>query len=532
DLGVEAYLGVPLITPDGDVLGALCAIDGAPHCWSDDDLQVLSDLSAIVMSEVRLREASRELAASNERLRRLADAAFEGIAVSERGRIVDGNEAFAQMFGYEPHEMIGLPAQVFVHPSEHTRIVNHQSTGFEGVYQTTGQRRDGTTFPLEVRGRMVPWGDRTVRITAMNDLTERVRQMKFVELLRATATEANEARSVDDALQACLERVAEAMHWPVGHVHLVEASDPDAPLLVASDLWHLPDPGRFEPFRAATTPLVLAPGAGLAGQVLASGQARWTTDVQTDPSFLRQDSARACGLHGGFAFPVLVGPEVVAVLEFYSSHVEAPDQPLLAVMANVGTQLGRVVERERTHALLEQRAAEIQALSLRDELTGLHNRRGFLELARQGVRLADRSLRPALVLFIDLNGMKPINDRFGHEEGDRALRAAAAALRATFRDSDVVARLGGDEFAVFAPDVGPDHEDFFRDRLQAHVAAFNDSPGDRPWRLSLSTGVTTYDPRERRPIEAMLEEADARMYEAKRLRARLGGSSPGRSGSA
>ena len=100
--------------------------------------------------------------------------------------------------------------------------------------------------------------------------------------------------------------------------------------------------------------------------------------------------------------------------------------------------------------------ARLRELALVDELTGLHNRRGFLLLAEKQLQIARRTGRPDLLLFVDLDGMKRINDEFGHEAGDAALRRTAAVLHAAFRTSDIIARLGGDEFVVLCPNTGPE----------------------------------------------------------------------------
>ncbi|RYE92029.1 MAG: GGDEF domain-containing protein, partial [Myxococcales bacterium] len=251
---------------------------------------------------------------------------------------------------------------------------------------------------------------------------------------------------------------------------------------------------------------------------IATGRPVAMDDVLDDASDPRTRAARQAGLHGGFAFPVLVGRDVAAVLELYSGRAGAIDPGLLDVVRQVGTQLGRVIERERARVALERHAAEIQALSLRDELTGLNNRRGFLTLAAQQLKHIDRAGGRALLFFADLNGMKLINDTFGHDVGDEALRALARALEATFRDADVLARLGGDEFVVLAHSAGTDTVEALTARLQANVARHNATTGERPFRLSVSCGAALYDGRQPRALDALLAEADARMYEQKRVR--------------
>jgi PleD family two-component response regulator len=108
-----------------------------------------------------------------------------------------------------------------------------------------------------------------------------------------------------------------------------------------------------------------------------------------------------------------------------------------------------VARREREEAL-RRNAELLQSLSLIDELTQLKNRRGFFELAQQALKVAKREQCSMGLFFVDLNGLKQINDTFGHLAGDQALRDAAKVLQQTFRDSDILARIGGDEFVALA----------------------------------------------------------------------------------
>jgi len=179
-----------------------------------------------------------------------------------------------------------------------------------------------------------------------------------------------------------------------------------------------------------------------------------------------------------------------------------------------------VVERERARAATLKLAEEVRNLSIRDELTGLYNRRGFLELSRLVIQQTDRARGSALLFFLDLNGMKQINDQLGHEEGDQALRDTAGVLRATFRASDVVARLGGDEFVALLPEANAQQLESFVARIQAEITARNQKPGQR-YRLSASVGGTLYDSSRPESIEALLVKADTLMYEEKRARKAL-----------
>jgi diguanylate cyclase (GGDEF)-like protein len=181
-----------------------------------------------------------------------------------------------------------------------------------------------------------------------------------------------------------------------------------------------------------------------------------------------------------------------------------------------GVTVGRdVTARKQTEFELARLTEELRAMSLTDELTGLNNRRGFLTLGERELRRAARNKENVLLLFIDLDGMKEINDRHGHEAGDRALCDTAELLRACFRDSDVLARLGGDEFVVLAHTPNVDQSTRLIKRLRAAVVHHNQIL-ERPFQLSLSIGETFYDAANPRPLDALLKDADCAMYERKR----------------
>ncbi len=154
--------------------------------------------------------------------------------------------------------------------------------------------------------------------------------------------------------------------------------------------------------------------------------------------------------------------------------------------------------------------------SLKDDLTGLFNRRGLLKQAAPYFDFARRQKENLLLLFIDLDGMKKINDEFGHNEGDNALISTATILNRSFRSSDIIARLGGDEFTVLVTDVNANKEDAItrlNDNLKAHNAS-----AKACHKLAFSIGVATLEPERMTCFEELLEQADQAMYEQKRMK--------------
>jgi len=154
-------------------------------------------------------------------------------------------------------------------------------------------------------------------------------------------------------------------------------------------------------------------------------------------------------------------------------------------------------------------------MALVDELTGIYNRRGLFTLAEHQLRIANRKERRLLLIFIDLDGMKQINDNVGHNEGDLVLIETGKILTSVFRSSDIVARIGGDEFAVLALETAENTLDVIRTRIQEKVELYN-TKNNLSYKLSLSMGIVEYNPENPCSIDKLMAQADKLMYEEKR----------------
>ncbi len=163
--------------------------------------------------------------------------------------------------------------------------------------------------------------------------------------------------------------------------------------------------------------------------------------------------------------------------------------------------------------MAEQELAAVQMATM-DELTMLSNRRGFAVLGQHAIELCRRLSRPATLVFFDMDGFKPINDRFGHAEGDRALIAFGAELRAAFRESDVVGRLSGDEFAALLTNTDRMGCADALARLHGQVDAWN-TRNPVGYALQFSAGAIAFDPLRHANVHDLLAEADAAMYRNK-----------------
>jgi two-component system cell cycle response regulator len=160
---------------------------------------------------------------------------------------------------------------------------------------------------------------------------------------------------------------------------------------------------------------------------------------------------------------------------------------------------------------------ELRNLSLLDDLTGLYNRRGFFTLAEQQIRSAERDNIGLFFIVADLDGLKEINDTYGHEEGDAAIRDAAKVLKETFRDADVIGRIGGDEFAIVASEKSPASLENITDRIENKIGSIGQDT-EHHYKLSISMGLAHSTPETSCSIDDMLKEADKLMYKNKSLK--------------
>ena len=224
---------------------------------------------------------------------------------------------------------------------------------------------------------------------------------------------------------------------------------------------------------------------------------------------------------------------------FARVYEHAPDMPIVVLsgsndedLANGAVHRGAqdylikgqidsgLLARALRYAIERQRLqAELRRLSLTDELTGLYNRRGFLTLMEQELKSAARTRSSLSLLLADLDGLKEINDTFGHPEGDQALMNTANILKDTFRQADIIARLGGDEFVIAMGSSGNSTK-YLTSRLEKNLKACNVKQ-KRAYKLSLTVGVAHYDPEHSASIQTLLATADEAMYASKRSRRKM-----------
>ena len=347
----------------------------------------------------------------------------------------------------------------------------------------------------------------------LRDLYE---SQNWLSLQQRITVVANSVSDIEEAFRVALRQLSEQMGWEVANAYVIDRGETQAR---ACDVWYSCEPSRAFAFLERSRTMVFARGEGLPGRVLADGRAHWLKLEADTPNFPRRDVALATGLGSACAFPIVIGAEIVAIFEFFATREVQVDDRLLETMEQVGVQMGRVVERERSRRALLHDAHH-------DSLTGLPNR---LQLTKRLDGFTDdaRTTRPIVMMVLDLDGLKAINDLYGHHEGDRLITTAARRLESSLAkmaerigtcsaDSAMIARVGGDEFVLLL--------DGWRwARAARRLArtihetlgeASGDVAGPAGQGLSASIGYAIRQAGDR-DIEQMLRDADIAMYEAK-----------------
>ncbi len=342
------------------------------------------ELVATVKALLRLREAEAALQTQEAFLRQVIDLNPNLIFAKDRhGRFTLANQAVADVYGTTVEGLLGKTDADFTANSaeaEHFQrddlevmdALQEKLIPEETITDTSGRVRWLQTVKRPIIGEdgladqilgvatdITAHKEVQASLRRLNEtLEQRVSERTaLIQLLQEIAAAANEADSVEWALQFALDRICLYIGWPVGHVYLLPEAGPRA--IIPGPIWHFDQPEQFEMFRQATEANHFPPGVGLPGQVLANDAVVWINDVTEHPNFPRAQAAAATGLRAGFGFPIWAGEEVVAVLEFFSTAVAEPDGAFLEAATQIGTQLGRVIERKRAEKRIRESEREL-----------------------------------------------------------------------------------------------------------------------------------------------------------------------------
>jgi PAS domain S-box-containing protein len=339
----------------------------------------------ILKQNEELSQIRDALEAERQRYQNLFEFAPDGYLVTDlKGIILEANRAAAELFNVPAFSLDGKPLSLYIDPSDirnFRRRMLHLEEALSEIPEGTWEwdlqvkPRKKESLPVNVRmtpilhsynqpdekpqGPLLRWLIRDIS-SQVEKQAALERKNAQIQLLQELAFAANQAVTVEEALRYAVDRLCEFSGWPVGHAFL--RRDQPRTELVATDIWHLEEPEKYAQFRQITEKLRLAPGGGLSGRVLESGQALWIEDVTQEPGFKRLSIPEDRNVRSGLFFPILVGKQVGGVLEFFLERVSQSKEDLMEIMGHVGVLLGRVLERHQARQALMESERKLRSV--------------------------------------------------------------------------------------------------------------------------------------------------------------------------
>jgi PAS domain S-box-containing protein len=323
-------------------------------------------------TEAIVRARTRELAASESRFRTLSAAAPIGIFESDlSGQATYFNARWGEIAGMPPEEGLGSGWIRTVHRDDRQTLLEQSSRALRENLESSHDFRIETTTGLRwVHARTKPVraedGTVTGHIGTMEDVTDRKRveeelrcSERRLALQYAVARVLAECETFAEAGPRILQTICESVGWDAG---LLWRMDEDERMLRCQASWHAPAAGVGS-FIAASRARAFAPGRGLPGRIWAEQAALWIPDVQAEPDYVPAPIAAGDGLRAAFGFPIVLGGEIVAVMEFYSHDIQQPDAESIQTLTTLGAHVGQFIERQSAKAAHAQEAQATAALA-------------------------------------------------------------------------------------------------------------------------------------------------------------------------
>ncbi len=313
-----------------------------------------------VMDITERKQAQEAMRAATARFEGILDIAEDAIiSVDSNQRIVLFNQGAEKVFDYVAGDVLGQPLDILL-PQRFAPVHRGHIEAFSKAPEVSrlmgqrrevfGRRKDGSEFPAEASISRLDLGGEMVFTVILRDITERKRAERRLVAQHTVTQMLAETATLEEATPKILQAVCECLVWDLGELWRL---DRVAGVLRCVEVWHKASV-EVPHFEAISRDLTFLPGIGLPGRVWSSREPVYLPDVVQDSHFLRASIAAREGLHAAFGFPILLGGEVVGVMDFFSREIRQPDQDLLDMMATIGSQIGQFIERKRAEEELRR----------------------------------------------------------------------------------------------------------------------------------------------------------------------------------
>ncbi|HHL39889.1 MAG TPA: sensor domain-containing diguanylate cyclase [Deltaproteobacteria bacterium] len=462
DNGIESYRAIPLKGPDGVIVGHMAVMDTRPMSAAPDAESLLNVFAARAASELIHMEDDRRIQESERRLRAIFNSIVDGvITINDDLTIETLNPSAEEMFGYDPGELPGRDIRLLIPGFYLSRggvpyhLTYNVSRIIDKSCETTGVRKDGSTFPIELGIDRMEGGERLRFVFSVRDITARKETEEALMLFHRFVDTAGEGLVIS-TLDGRIKYMNPALARMIGVEKPEEATGDFFLSFYPPELrGHVED---------SVVPAVLERG-------------QWTGELEL----------------------VSGSGESIPTFESFFLMRDKIGSPMY--LAQVITD---ITERKRMES-------EIKKQAVTDPLTGAFNRGEFNRIMEAEVERVRRYGRRLSLIMFDIDHFKAVNDTFGHMAGDRALKTVADIARATLRRSDSLTRWGGEEFVIVAPETGLQEAVRLAERVRGRIEAgpFEEIPG-----LTASFGVAELEDGD--TIDTFITRTDNALYDAKK----------------
>ncbi len=430
--------------------------------WYDEGGKIIGTIG-ITRGITERKEAEEALLKSQQEFASLFNSSPEALVYTdEKGNILDINPRFTELFGYNLNEVKGRNLDNgMIHPPEKMeegKWITEKALKGKLYYETIRKKKDGTLFPVYISGsRVMLDGKLQGVITMYKDITERKRNEELNKVLYNISKAANSPISLNQLYKTIHQELSTIIDTTNFYIALVDGKENKI----------------FFPFNIDDTKPIHLPRTinhnSLVAEVIRTGKSIFVNQEMIKGEKFMMEFKEWFGTlrKVWLGSPLKVEDRVIGAVVVQSyTNPKLYSEKDIGLLEFVSSQVATAIERKRTDE-------KIRYLSFHDALTGLYNRAYFEEELK---RYNSPRYYPLSVIMIDINGLKVVNDTFGHDQGDKLLQHLASLLSSISRKGDVVARLGGDEFVILLPSTTAEQVHDFHERIKKTCEEDNIKP--------------------------------------------------------